>query len=102
MSVVGKISAKQIMAMVERQKFRCAISGREMTPETASLDHITPLARGGKHELGNVWAVDHQVNTAKGTLSVEEFVAMCFDVVRHQEAIRGSLTPSESGGGPGG
>jgi len=102
MSVVGKISAKQVMAMVERQQFRCAISGREMTPETASLDHITPLARGGKHELGNVWAVDHQVNTAKGTLSVDEFVAICRDVVRHQEAVRGSLTPSESGQGEGG
>jgi len=99
MSVVGKISAKQVMAMVERQQFRCAISGRELTPETASLDHITPLSREGKHELGNVWAVDHQINTAKGTLSVDEFVAMCRDVVRHQEAVRGSLTPSESEGG---
>ncbi len=96
MSVVGKISAKQVMALVERQRFRCAISGRELTPETASLDHITPLARGGKHELGNVWAVDHQVNTAKGTLSMEEFVAMCRDVVRHQDAIREVRTPSES------
>lgn len=102
MSVVGKISASQVMAMVERQNFRCAISGRELTPETASLDHISPLARGGKHEMGNVWVVDHQINTAKGTLSVEEFIALCFDVVRHQEAARGSLTPSEFGGKQGG
>ncbi|HMN41161.1 MAG TPA: hypothetical protein PKE29_09975 [Phycisphaerales bacterium] len=99
MSVVGKISAKQVMSMVERQQFRCAISGRELTPETASLDHITPLARGGKHELGNVWAVDHQINTAKGTLTVEEFVTMCCDVARHQHALRGSLTASESAEG---
>lgn len=78
------ITAKQVLDLVEKQGYRCALSGRELTPETASLDHIVPLSRDGEHALGNLWVVDHQVNAAKGTLTVDEFVAMCKDVVENQ------------------
>jgi 5-methylcytosine-specific restriction endonuclease McrA len=73
-----------IMGMIETQGFRCALSGRQLTPETASLDHIVPLSRGGTHDRSNLWVVDQHVNTAKGTLTVDEFVAMCRDVARRQ------------------
>lgn len=95
MSGGGKITAKRVLALIERQRFRCAISGRELTPETASLDHIVPLARGGKHELENVWAVDYQVNMAKGALSVEEFVALCREIVHHQDIAEREPRSSE-------
>lgn len=78
------VTAKQILELVRQQGYRCAISGRELTPETASIDHIVPLANGGAHDLSNVWIVHHQVNTAKGTLSMEQFVELCRDVATHQ------------------
>lgn len=78
------VTSKKIMELVERQHYRCAISGRELTPETASLDHILPLSRGGEHGIDNVWVVDHRVNSAKGTMTVEEFVALCQDVAACQ------------------
>lgn len=81
---VERITAKQVLELVRQQGFRCAISGRALTPETASLDHVVPLARGGPHAIDNVWVVDHEVNTAKGTLPLEGFIAMCRDVVKHQ------------------
>jgi 5-methylcytosine-specific restriction endonuclease McrA len=77
------VTAKMIMEMIEHQQFRCALSNRELTPETASLDHIVPLSRGGSHDLSNLWVVDHKVNTAKGTLTVEEFVSLCRDVAAY-------------------
>lgn len=80
------VTAKAVMTLVERQDFRCAISGRELTPQTASLDHITPLARGGEHGITNVWVVDQQINSAKGTMTLDEFLAMCRDVVQHQNS----------------
>lgn len=86
MPLPATVTAKMILAMLEKQGFRCAISGRQLTPESASLDHIVPLARGGEHDLSNVWIVDHVVNTAKGTLTVEEFVAMCRDITNHHAA----------------
>jgi len=76
------ITATEVVELVQRQGYLCAISGRKLTPETASLDHIIPFSRGGEHSIRNVWVVDHQVNIAKGTMSLEEFLAMCEDVVR--------------------
>ena len=88
------INATEVMDLIKHQAFRCAISGRDLTPETASLDHIVPLGAGGEHSLANVWAVDHQVNTAKGTLSLEDFMSICRDVAAHQRKVR------EQGAGP--
>ena len=81
------VTAKQIMEMIQRQRHRCAISGRELTPETASLDHIQPLSRGGTHETSNLCIVEHLVNSAKGTMTLKEFVSMCRDVTEHQSRI---------------
>ncbi len=81
------VTAKMILALLEKQGYRCAISGRQLSPESASLDHIVPLSRGGEHGIGNVWIVDHVVNTAKGTLTVEEFVSMCRDITNHQTSL---------------
>ena len=47
------VTAKMILEMIERQGRRCALSGKELTPETASLDHVVPLSRGGAHDLTN-------------------------------------------------
>ncbi len=43
-----------------------------LTPETASLDHKQPTSRGGTHEVANLWVVEHFVNTAKGSLTVDD------------------------------
>lgn len=83
------VTGKQIMHLVQKQNYRCALSGRALTPETASLDHIVPLSRGGTHDLANVWIVNHQVNSAKGTMTFEEFLTLCKDVVTHQQNIGG-------------
>lgn len=76
--------------MLERQGFACAVSGRPLAPETAALDHIMPLGRGGAHSLENVWIVHHQINAAKGTLTLDEFTALCRDVVNHQAHTGGT------------
>ncbi|MAD81133.1 MAG: HNH endonuclease domain-containing protein [Pirellulaceae bacterium] len=78
------VTAKMIMELIESQDFRCALSNRELTPETASLDHVVPLSRGGTHEVSNLCVVVHLVNSAKGSMTVEEFVAMCQDVATCQ------------------
>ena len=87
MAKPATVTARMIMKLVEQQNFRCAISGRELTPESASLDHIVPLGRGGEHGIENVWVVDHRVNSAKGTMLCDEFVDMCRDVVEYQKTI---------------
>lgn len=69
--------------MLKAQKFKCAYSGRDLTPETASVDHRQPISRGGANDLGNLAIVHTDVNAAKASMTVEEFVQVCREVVEH-------------------
>lgn len=75
------IKAGDLRQMVERQGFRCAYSGRELTPETASVDHVIPVSRGGSLGIENLAIVHEEINTAKSSMTLEEFVQVCRDVV---------------------
>jgi hypothetical protein len=81
--VVGTpVSTAAVLGLLEDQDYRCALSGRELTPQTAALDHIVPIRDGGEHALENVQVLDNQVNRAKGSLTTAEFIRLCRDVVR--------------------
>ena len=57
------------------------LTGRDLTPQTAALDNIVPIRCGGKHVIENVQVLHKNVNRAKGSLTNEEFVALCREVV---------------------
>jgi hypothetical protein len=79
----AKLNRSYLVALIEEQGYRCKLSGIELTPETAALDHIVPVSKGGQHCVGNVAWVHEEINRMKGPLSVEEFVAMCLKVVQY-------------------
>lgn len=83
------------MRLLERQEFKCALTGRKLTPEDCSLDHIVPVSQGGNHTLDNVQLVCVEANMAKGTLSMQRFISLCRDVLRHQGDT--ADTPLQSG-----
>lgn len=68
--------------MLEDQDYRCALTGWELTPENCQGDHIVPLIRGGGYGMDNVQLVVDVVNTAKHTMTNEEFIEMCNAVAR--------------------
>lgn len=74
---------RAILALLESQGYRCALTGRELAPKTASLDHKLPATRGGTNEIENVWLVHSDINRAKGTMTAEEFIQLCHEVVRY-------------------
>lgn len=79
----GKPTAVLLYKLIQWQEFRCAITGRELTPENASLDHIIPVSKGGEHLLENIQFLHADVNRAKGTMTMDEFIAMCAEVTAH-------------------
>ena len=83
-----RVTAKRIRKMVDRQGYRCYLSGRPMEPETASPDHMLPLSRGGANTIDNICIVDRDINRAKGTQTISEFVAMCREVVEWMDGGR--------------
>ena len=80
-----EITAGFLLKLIESQDYRCALTGRELTPETATLDHKHPQAEGGDHERENVWWIHEDVNRAKGTMSTEDFIRLCRDVASYAQ-----------------
>ena len=72
-----------MLALIVSQDYRCALTGRQLEPDTASVDHKIPLSMGGPHDISNLWVLHTQINRAKGTMTIEEFIGMCREVVAH-------------------
>ena len=75
-----KATAKELMTVLQFQQFRCALTGEPLTPESARLDHRSPVSQGGGHDANNMQWVTENVNKAKGTMSQDVFVALCKQV----------------------
>lgn len=80
--VTGPVSTANVLALLDRQGYRCALTGRPLTPETAALDHVVPLRFGGEHLIENTQVLHKDVNRAKNSMTNEVFAAMCGEVVR--------------------
>lgn len=74
------VNRTAVLQLLEEQQYRCALTGRPLEPQTACLDHIVALSCGGVHTLSNIQVLHRDVNRAKGTLSNDEFIAMCGEV----------------------
>lgn len=72
-----------LQALWARQDGRCALTGVLLVPGAfrVALDHITPQARGGTHEIENLRWVTNAANKAKNALSDPEFLELCRRVV---------------------
>lgn len=77
-----RVRPSDIRAMLARQGYKCAYTGNELTPQNTGADHKIPVSKGGSHELSNIALVTQAVNSAKGTMTLDEFVTMCRKVVR--------------------
>ena len=83
------IKPRDVYAIFERQRFRCAYTGDALDVDATEGDHVIPLGRGGGHGIENIVAVKRIVNRMKGKLTLDEFVAECRKVV----AIFGAAGP---------
>jgi len=83
----GDVSTRNVLRLLEHQDYRCALTGRPLTPETASLDHIVPVRRGGEHLIENTQVLHKEVNRTKNSLTRDEFIQLCREVVAHAESI---------------
>lgn len=66
-----------LMDLLRKQEFRCALSGKELTPKNAELDHIVPRSKGGSDDLDNLQWLDKRINRMKGQMSQEQFLDCC-------------------------
>lgn len=75
------VTIKELFSLAHRQRLICPLSGRRLTNENISADHIVHRSSGGKTEIGNIRLVSKEINYARHLLTDAEFVKLCQDVV---------------------
>lgn len=80
---IPKACYEAFWSLLEAQEFSCYYTGLPLVPGVnASLDHRTPVSRGGNRtDIDNCVWCDRQINAFKNDLTVAEFVGRCRAVV---------------------
>jgi 5-methylcytosine-specific restriction endonuclease McrA len=58
--------------VARRDGFKCQYTGKKLTRDRWSLDHVVPLSRGGRNSPDNVVLADKDVNNRKGSKTPKE------------------------------
>jgi RNA-directed DNA polymerase len=74
--------SKSIFWLWRKQRGRCAMTGKRLD-RTAELDHIVPVSKGGKNHPDNLQWLSPEVNQCKNDMTVDEFIAVCRNVLSH-------------------
>ena len=62
----GKVSNKVRFRIYERDGYRCQICGKVFNKNHLEIDHIKPIAKGGKSDIENLQTLCHNCNVEKG------------------------------------
>ena len=65
---------KELEKWLNRSEYICYYSGVSLTLDELTVDHKTPINRGGTNELDNLCICSNHMNTAKGTMTSNEFI----------------------------
>lgn len=71
-----KLTATLRFAVLERDGFSCQACGRNVREDKIKLhvDHVLPIAKGGKTELANLQALCQECNAGKSDLIIDQMV----------------------------
>lgn len=62
----GRVSNKMRFSIMERDGWRCKYCGKIDTGNNLEIDHIIPIAKGGKSTYDNLQTLCHDCNVRKG------------------------------------
>lgn len=78
---------QKLLEILKQQNYCCALTGRTLTPNTAAIDHVIPILRGGAvTDFNNIQILNADVNRAKGNMTDEEFRQLCKEVTQHHHS----------------
>lgn len=79
------ITPQELWSLAKRQRLTCPLSGRRLTRNNISIDHIIPLSNGGDNHPSNLRFVDYHANLAKAMFSDQELVLLAADIINHHK-----------------
>lgn len=66
----------RLIDIASRDRDRCWLCNQRVAQAERTLDHVIPIARGGRHILSNVRLAHRRCNSAKGTKLIEAQVGL--------------------------
>lgn len=90
-----EVTPKRLLELIGSQRHCCSLTGESLTPQIATVDHIHPVSRGGQHLMENLQWVHKDVNRMKGSMTTDEFVAMCRKVVERHDTMAVRAVPTK-------
>lgn len=58
------------------------MTGEKLTRKNISVDHITPISKGGDNSVSNIQLVTHKANTIKNDMNLTEFFEFCQAIIK--------------------
>lgn len=65
--VEGKITLEQWKECLKWFNYKCAYTGKELTSDDMTIEHISPLSEGGDNYIWNVIPVSRSANSSKNS-----------------------------------
>ena len=78
-------TVKELETWLNRDAYICYYSGITLSLNDLTVDHKFPLTRGGTNELDNLCICSNHMNTAKGTMTSEEFMDLLLLVKKWED-----------------
>jgi 5-methylcytosine-specific restriction endonuclease McrA len=70
---VDNTVTRDVLALFYYSK-KCAYCGKRCGKKSRSIDHLTPLSRGGKHSIHNIVLACKGCNTEKDNMTLIEYI----------------------------
>jgi len=78
-----KLKPFDLYKIAHSQRLICALTGVKLSRDNISVDHIIPRSKGGKNVPSNIRLTTRDVNWFRRTMTDEELLVMCKQVVNH-------------------
>lgn len=78
-----KFFAQDFWSLIEKQKYKCALTGRELTPHNTEVELREPRKEKGRADMSNHYLVDRDVSPLCRNLSQEEISKLALEIVKN-------------------
>ena len=70
--IYNKVQFPTKQNIYKRDNFTCVYTGKKLTKEELSVDHVIPKSRGGKNTWENLVTCSRLLNSQKSNMTVED------------------------------
>lgn len=79
-----KFFAQQFWQLMKEQEYKCALTGRELTPTNTEIELRKPFAEKGRTDYENHYIVTRQLAYTARHVNEEEIIHLAAEIIQHR------------------